>query len=647
MVKLREMKKSVYIFAFACLVTASACKEKIEPVTEVSLSAEQTELIMTASDTYAVFNIISNGSWQVECTSAVPTLDKDSWLTGYTKYGVNNAPVEVEFTENKERDVTRTATFSVTAMDKSVTLTLTQRPVDFVAELAVENPEVQVDYNVKEVVFEVKANIPWSVFSDSDWVRKYTRTGNGDGTITVEFDYNPKTVAREASLTVNSEAGETVLKIIQGGGPAPETAAKDVTVAEFLAAPDGGSELYRLSGIIENMVSATYGSMRIKDATGSAYVYCLLPEKDGQEATFGKLGLGVGDYIVMVGHKQISTVGGLRADELVDGYHESHKTVGRLSIEEYNRLPDGKINWYRLKGKVTSISDNVNGTFVLDDGTGTVEVTSLLSGVNGESGKFSESGIETGSEITVIAAEKSGGDVVLAYYEDSEAPALEPGIMARWNFTEAAAEETGFDMTWTGNRIVAGETDAVEYDNGAGDGGRYIDAYEGNGRMTFVQGDKTALDPDGDIVRRIVYYSGQPGAHGLAVDDYFLFTADAGMTIPAGAKFRFSFCLRPESAAAGYYTVEYLDGDSWKPVAGLAMASIGEYGYNLYREPSEQTLSICNIVTGQDMETLAIRIRVSAPYLANGNESGGIAKGGTRFRGTVGGEDLSPVIEIL
>lgn len=640
-----DMKKIIIILA--CMAAFVSCKTKIAPEVRTELSAEPAEIIVTAADTYASFNIVSNASWQVECVSAVPTLDKDNWLSGFTKYGVNDGLVEVEFTENHERNVTRTATFSVYAKDKAITLTLTQRPVDFVAELTVAEPERQVDYNVKKVEFEVKSNVPWSVSSDSDWVRSYTRTGNEDGTITVEFDYNPETISREASLTVNSEAGETVLKITQGGGPAPE-AAVDVTAAEFVAAPESSSELYRLSGIIENMVSSTYGSMRIKDATGSAFVYCLLPEKDGQEATFSKLGLGVGDYIVMVGHKRVSTVGGLRADELVDGYQESHKTVGTLSIEDYNRLPDGKVNWYRLKGEVTSISDNVNGSFTMDDGTGTVEVKSLLTGVNGESGKFSELGIGAGSRITVIAAEKADGSVAVAYYEKSKDPALEPGVIARWNFTPDAVTAAGSDMTWTGSKMdAAGKKDASEYDNSEGDGGRYIDSGEGSGRMTFVQSDKTALDPDGDISRRIMYYSGQPGAHGLAMDDCFLFAVNAGMTVPAGTRLKFSFCVRPEAGGAGYFMVEYLNGDEWKPVAGLTRSSIDGYTYNLRRETSEQTLTECNIVTEQDMDAISVRIRVSAPYLANGNRFDGLASGGVRFRGLVSGNDLSPVMEAL
>ena len=634
--------------AFICLLAAVSCGKTIQPAIQTELSVETAEITVPADATSAAFNIISNASWQVECTSAVPTLDEEEWLTGYTKYGVNNAPVEVEFTPNGQRNVTRSATFSVVAMDKSLILTLTQRPVDFVAELTVSDPEISVDYNVKKAEFEVKANVPWSVSTDSDWVRSYTRTGNEDGTIAVEFDYNPETSSREASLTVNSEAGETVLKIIQGGGPAPETAAKDVTVAEFLEAPDGGTELYRLSGVIENMVSAAYGSMRIKDATGSAYVYCLLPEKGGQEATFSKLGLGVGDYIVMVGRKQVSMVGGLRADELVDGYQESHKTVGSLSVEDYNRLPDGKVNWYRLKGEVTSISDNVNGSFTMDDGTGTVEVKSLLTGVNGESGKFSELGIGAGSRITVIAAEKAGGSVAVAYYEKSKDPALELGVIARWSFTPDAVTAAGSDMTWTGSKMdAAGKKDASEYDNSEGDGGRYIDSGEGSGRMTFVQSDKTALDPDGDISRRIMYYSGQPGAHGLAMDDCFLFAVNAGMTVPAGTRLKFSFCVRPEAGGAGYFMVEYLNGDEWKPVAGLTRSSIDGYTYNLRRETSEQTLTECNIVTEQDMDAISVRIRVSAPYLANGNRFDGLASGGVRFRGLVSGNDLSPVMEVL
>ena len=185
------MKKTV--IALICLCAAASCGKTIQPAVQTELSVETAEITVPADATSAAFNILSNASWQVECTSAVPTLDEEEWLTGYTKYGINNAPVEVEFTANTARNVTRTATFSVTAMDKSITLTLTQRPVDFVAELTVSEPEISVDYNVKEAEFEVKANVPWSVSTDSDWVRSYTKSGNEDGTITVEVHFERPT----------------------------------------------------------------------------------------------------------------------------------------------------------------------------------------------------------------------------------------------------------------------------------------------------------------------------------------------------------------------------------------------------------------------------------------------------------------------
>ena len=99
----------------------------------------------------------------------------------------------------------------------------------------------------------------------------------------------------------------------------------------------------------------------------------------------------------------------------------------------------------------------------------------------------------------------------------------------------------------------------------AGDGGAYVDANrEGKGRITYVQVDKTAFDPDGSVTRR-VGSTGHPYVTGSWKGDYWLFTATNDKEQPAGAKVHIKYITRSSKTGAKYWLAEYFDGKEWKP----------------------------------------------------------------------------------
>ena len=620
-----------------------------KPVELPKLSAEPAELVVSADKTSAVITVKSNTQWRVSCFDVSPTLDKDRWLSGYTKNGENDGSVEITFTPNLSTEVTRTATFRLIYGERSVDVHFSQSPAEFVAVLEIPQPEVSVSWDETLVSFSVSANTPWTVSTDSDWIHSFTQSGPGDGEIVVGFDRNSDTASsRSATLTVTSAAGTKQLTIVQGMAPEREEA-EEVSIAAFMAAPESDQTLYRLTGMVERLISATYGSMRIKDNSGSAMVYCLLTGRNGEDGAFERLGVQVGDCITVVG-KRGPTLGGPEAlPEMVGGYYESHKAVRTVSIADFLQRPDGNATWFRLSGEVSDISDSQNGSFVLSDNGASVHVNGMVSGLGGAAGSYAGLGIVTGAKLTLIATQKAGSTTSDAVYVSHANPGLSPGIAARWAFDNATNAEVHFDRTWSGSDIDAdGHVDAFGYDNSAGDGGRYIDAVEGPGRLTYVQIDKKSSDASGTLAARLVFYTAQPAVKGSATGDYFLFTFNPGVQIPAGTKFRFSFCLRPEASAPGYYMVEYLDGTQWSNVTGLAIQDKGGYSYNLARATSEQTLTTCQFMTASNMESLQIRISIAAPYTAGGNAfNGSLASGAVRFRGVVSGKDLSPVISVV
>ncbi len=82
---------------------------------------------------------------------------------------------------------------------------------------------------------------------------------------------------------------------------------KEVSVAEFLAAPESDTQVYQLTGTIGGDINTTYGNFDLTDETGSVYVYGLTATELGYGAkndkSYASLGLNAGDKIVIKGYR--------------------------------------------------------------------------------------------------------------------------------------------------------------------------------------------------------------------------------------------------------------------------------------------------------------------------------------------------------
>ena len=585
------------------------------------------------------FKVKSNATWTVRCS--------ESWISGYTPKGEGDGTIKVLFKTNQDPTSDRRADFVVAIPNKTVTVTLVQGKANVVEVLTAEVTEQTVSATTRQAKFTVNSNTTWTVSTDAPWIKSYTKEGFDNGTITLDFDVNSNSETdRTAEIVVSTKTMQIKLQLTQTKGEAVEDA-KVVTMEQFNQA-QGGDELYMLSGFVDIIVSATYGSVILSDHSGKALVYCLKTSKDGEDAKFNTLGVKVGDFITVIGRKGV-----FGADaELVDGYYVSHKGIGSTNIEDYNAKPDGSFNWYKVKGTVKSISNSSKGTLQLEDATGTVDVENIFSAYGAPATSFGDLNITVGSDLTIIACEKNNGKITSAIYLKHSAPKLTPGILARWGFNSDFIKQSGFDETYTGTKIdEEGKKDAREFDNKAGDGGRYIAAAEGTGKMSFVQVDKTSLDAEGKIASRLVYYTAQPGAGGVALDDYFLFEADSPSVITTGTSVKFAFVLRPAAKTFKYWMVEFYDGNEWKafPNPQVQKVTIGgkEYSYNVERSTNEETTVEAVYITGTENEKAKIRIRAAGPMGADGTTifSNGFSNGEVRFRGE--NKFKSPYIEIL
>ena len=96
----------------------------------------------------------------------------------------------------------------------------------------------------------------------------------------------------------------------------------------------------------------------------------------------------------------------------------------------------------------------------------------------------------------------------------------------------------------------------------AGDHGKYINATTGNGKLTYVQVDKT--NNAGTTIYR-KYGTGDVMAYGAWEGDYFLFEANSDTDIPANTQVSISFYIRGSNKTAlRDWTLEYYDNGTWK-----------------------------------------------------------------------------------
>lgn len=631
--------------AAACALLAVACQKPENQSDEsTTLSAEVAFQAVGSDAVEAQFAITSNSGWSVKSNA--------DWISDYTESGEGNGTITVHFPANTSSENERSASFAVTSGKKSIALTLTQARAGgevSAAELSASPMSIEVPAEATEAVFDIKSNTIWGVYTEDDWFNEYTTMGEGNGKLTIKFDsYKNRKVNRTATFIVSAREATVTLTLTQIKTDKIEIA--DATAAQFSRFVKDEDMFYRVQGFITSIADAAAGKLTVKDATGTVEINGLLDKYQGESGKFASFGLVEGDYITVVGTKGDAA--------LENGYFESGNHVTETDVAGYAALPADTDQWYKAKGVVEAIKDVNRGNLVLKTGSDKFEIVKVLSGALAADNSFSELGVREGDDLTVILAGKAAGKAPVAYYVAHESnTALDPQVLAKWKLDYAAMLETGGDLTWTGANIDGSSMDAHCYDNKAGDGGRYLKAYNGtadyvkgtaDGTMTFVQGDKTALDPEGNIAERLMFYTGHAGAGGFIPDDYFLFTVDKKM--PAGTKIKFTFTLRPNNAGCPkYWAVEILDGNTWVMMTdenGKASYSADGVTYNMAKTGTANVITAFTHKLDSSAPTLQLRIRTTGYTTCDGKTYDKICNKNIRFRPEASATK-APVIEVI
>lgn len=153
----------------------------------------------------------------------------------------------------------------------------------------------------------VTSNVAWTVSSDNSAFTVNPTSGNGNGTVTVQYTANTDASERTATITVSTTdeniANKTLTcSVTQSAQGASTDEPVVATIAEFLAAQPGDGVWYQLTGEITDLYNKSYGNFTLVDGTGSVLVYGLTKEKvSSNDQSFSELGLKEGDIVTLVG----------------------------------------------------------------------------------------------------------------------------------------------------------------------------------------------------------------------------------------------------------------------------------------------------------------------------------------------------------
>ena len=160
----------------------------------------------------------------------------------------------------------------------------------------VDQRQLSFDVEGGSEVIEVEAlngfNNIVSAETDVEWL-----TIENDGyTFTVTAEANDG-FARTANIIFSADGCEDVkVAVSQDANP---NAAIEATVAEFLAAKEDDTTLYRLRGTITNVAETTFGNFDITDETGTVYIYGLC-SPTGATKYWAASGAQLGDDIEII-----------------------------------------------------------------------------------------------------------------------------------------------------------------------------------------------------------------------------------------------------------------------------------------------------------------------------------------------------------
>ena len=455
------------------------------------------------------------------------------------------------------------------------------------------------------------SNIEWTATSDASWASVLPPSGSASPSvaeITVSIAENVSAETRTATLTfTGTYHNATIVKTVevtQEGKPAVGTDC-DLFVAWALAASmkDVNEKTWKQSG---NDLTPGDGGRYMSATTGSGKITYSQVDKNKFETDniriyrhTGKAGepmvygawvddhfLFEADYSLPANSNvsiAFALLGG--SDKVLKYWLLEYKDGDqwkKAGVEGSTERKDGSKVEYNVVCGTKEQHTLVNKSVVITNAADKVQfrLTCVSEGrLDGKSMNSPADGayIRMNRDYSDAAATEhipiiiKGGTITDADFSAVVAPTPEPdpepeptdllNVKWEWNANQGDSRTEAEVALYDARTVTWHQEDT---DTAAGDGGKYIDANVGTGKLTFVQFDKSAYASSEIEMRRHLGKNAEPVVYGAWENDYFLFEASDGQTYPAGTKVSISFGIKAKKNAVKTWRLEYLDGTEWK-----------------------------------------------------------------------------------
>ena len=286
--------------------------------------------------------------------------------------------------------------------------------------------------------------VTWTLSADVDWLSFEPATGNASTTVKV-------TVAAgeggTGTITASADGLESVTCVVTRADLTV------LTIAEFLTKPDDPNKAYQIGGIITDIVmdkdDATkpnkYGNFYIKDRTGEAYIYGLLPEKGGASGqnVIAEKGLKIGDFVSLAAPKSSYNDAPQGKNAWLLAAYPAKTLTEFLALED----DATKSVFYTVSGTVTNIvmdkddatKPNKYGNIYIKDADGVELYIYGTLDWEGAKANFASLELKVGDVITGYAYKSSyNGAGQAVNLQPVLIESGEPVVEERWDYTPSA-----------------------------------------------------------------------------------------------------------------------------------------------------------------------------------------------------------------
>ena len=296
--------------------------------------------------------------------------------------------------------------------------------------------------------------VTWTLSADVDWLSFEPATGNASTTVKV-------TVAAgeggTGTITASADGLDPVTCVVTRADLTV------LTIAEFLTKPDDPNKAYQIGGIITDIVmdkdDATkpnkYGNFYIKDRTGEAYIYGLLPEKGGASGqnVIAEKGLKIGDFVSLAAPKSSYNDAPQGKNAWLLAAYPAKTLTEFLALED----DATKSVFYTVSGTVTSIvmdktdetKPNKYGNIYIKDADGVELYIYGTLDWEGAKANFESLELKVGDVITGYAYKSSyNGAGQAVNLQPVLIESGEPVVEDKWDYTPSAEYVAATNNLW-------------------------------------------------------------------------------------------------------------------------------------------------------------------------------------------------------